>query len=293
MEYAEGVNLPFNFECIRDGFAFVYPGDEPPPGPGFWIVLQGGMMVVREEADSLRLHHGDLPEWGEAAGTPICVGTWQGEPLRAVLLRKGVEPPPGYVAEPFNATLQRLPDDIMTLGGLASQVAAWERKSARCSVCGGETAAISGTWGKRCEGCGIDHFPPIHPCIIVLVRKGDRFLLGRKREWPPGRYSLVAGFVDFGESLEECVRREVREETGVEVTEIRYVGSQSWPFPSQLMAGFVAEWRSGEIDVSGDELEDARWFSREELPSALPPRRSIARWIIDRYALPGSTEGEG
>jgi NAD+ diphosphatase len=119
----------------------------------------------------------------------------------------------------------------------------------------------------------------------VLVRRNDEFLLVRKAVWPEGRYGLVAGFVDFGESLEECVVREVREETGLEVTNIRYVGSQNWPFPSQLMAGFVADYAGGEVCVGEDELEDARWFCIGNLPATLPGKRSIARWIIDRYAL--------
>ena len=104
----------------------------------------------------------------------------------------------------------------------------------------------------------------------------------RKAEWIPGRYSLVAGFLDFGESLEECAIREVREETGIEINNVRYVGSQNWPFPAQLMAGFVADYVAGDIQVDLNELEDARWFTCDALP-LLPGRRSIARWIIDNF----------
>jgi NAD+ diphosphatase len=107
-------------------------------------------------------------------------------------------------------------------------------------------------------------------------------LLTRKAVWPPGRYSLVAGFLDFGECLEEAVVREVLEETGVLVNNVRYVGSQSWPFPSQLMAGFTAEYVSGEVVVEEKELEDARWFPLTALP-ALPPKRSIARYLLDNF----------
>jgi NAD+ diphosphatase len=117
------------------------------------------------------------------------------------------------------------------------------------------------------------------------VKRGNEFLLTRKSVWPAGRYSLVAGFLDFGESLEECVQREVKEETGIEVRNIRYVGSQNWPFPSQLMAGFIAEYAGGEIAVDHEELEDARWFCVNAMPASLPAERSIARWIIDSYVL--------
>jgi len=118
-----------------------------------------------------------------------------------------------------------------------------------------------------------------------LVRRGDQFLLVRKKEWATGRYGLVAGFLDMSESLEECAAREVLEETGIRVKNVRYVGSQCWPFPSQLMAGFVAEYEGGEVTVDTKELEDARWFSRDALPDGLPPHRSIARWIIEKYML--------
>jgi NAD+ diphosphatase len=147
---------------------------------------------------------------------------------------------------------------------------------------------MASAWGKRCTGCAAEHFPHIHPCAIVLVRKGNELLLTRKAEWPAGRYSLVAGFLDFGESLEECAIREVREETGIMIENVRYVGSQNWPFPAQLMAGFVADCAGGEITVDTNELEDARWFHLDALP-LLPPKRSIARWIIDNFKTPGSS----
>ena len=123
----------------------------------------------------------------------------------------------------------------------------------------------------------------MHPAVIVVVRDGDRVLLARKAIWAPGRYALVAGFVDNGESFEGTVAREVKEEVGVDVTDIRYVGSQNWPFPSQLMVGFVATYADGEIKVDAEELEDARWFPCSNLPS-LPSRHSISRYIIDHYA---------
>jgi NAD+ diphosphatase len=142
---------------------------------------------------------------------------------------------------------------------------------------------MPGEWGKRCVRCAYEHYPHLHPCVIVLVRDGGRVLLTRKREWAPGRYSLVAGFVDNGESLEGAVRREVREEVGVEVDGIRYRGSQNWPFPSQLMVGFTAEYAGGEVRPDTNELEDARWFPLDALPN-LPSRLSIARFIIEHYA---------
>jgi len=117
------------------------------------------------------------------------------------------------------------------------------------------------------------------------VKRGEEFLLVRKAAWPQGRYSLIAGFLDMGESLEECVHREVQEEAGIRVENLRYLGSQNWPFPSQLMAGFVADYAGGEIRADESEIEDVQWFCAGRMPALLPSRRSIARYIIDTWAL--------
>jgi NAD+ diphosphatase len=119
--------------------------------------------------------------------------------------------------------------------------------------------------------------------VIVLIRKGERFLLVRNAAWPEGRFSLVAGFLDFGESLEECVRREVREEAGVEISNVRYVGSQAWPFPSQLMVGFTADHAGGEPQADGVEVAETAWFTSETLPYSTGNIRSISRWIMQHY----------
>lgn len=285
MHYPHAVDLPFNAAVLAGGFTPATP-DLPDGGePGPWAVLRGGALVVEERADGFTLPEGERPAWLPADRDALLIGRWQGRPLRAARIAADAELPPSVVAEPFNATADRLDDTTLTLGGMAQQILHWERQSRFCSRCGGPVEHLPGTWGKRCPSCRVEHFPHIHPCAIVLVRRGEEFLLARKPEWAPGRYGLVAGFLDFGESLEECARREVREETGVEITNIRYVGSQTWPFPSQLMAGFVADWAGGEIRVDPAELEDARWFCAADMPASLPPRRSIARWIIDTFAL--------
>ncbi|ACM20287.1 NADH pyrophosphatase [Geotalea daltonii FRC-32] len=284
MKYPSAVNLPFNGEIIKDRFTLARPGEGRGDGPGYWIIIQGNAMVVKEEQGAISLHEGTLPSWLEAKSEPLCFGYWQNSPIYGVVVGKNQILPAPYVAEPFNAAEDdRLDDSFLTLGGLALQTLHWERNSAVCSRCGGSLQRIENTWGKRCQSCAYEHFPHISPCVIVLVKRGDQFLLGRKSVWPEGRYSLIAGFLDFGESLEECVHREVMEEAGVEVENLHYVGSQNWPFPSQLMAGFVADYAGGEINIDGEELEDVRWFSRDAMPPSLPAKRSIARWIIDSY----------
>jgi len=135
---------------------------------------------------------------------------------------------------------------------------------------------------KRCPKCGLLHFPRLAPAIIVLVERGDKLLMARSRHFASGMYSVLAGFVEPGESLEEAVIREVKEEVGISIKDIQYFGSQSWPFPHSLMIGFTATYEGGEISMDDTEIEDAGWFSIDKLPP-LPGKISIARKLIDWF----------
>jgi NAD+ diphosphatase len=173
-------------------------------------------------------------------------------------------------------------------GGLAAHAAAlvnWHRRHRHCSQCGAPTAVADGGIVRRCPSCGAEHHPRTDPVVIMLVTDGDRrVLLGRQPSWPAGRYSALAGFVEPGESLEEAVAREVREEAGVEVGTPEYVASQPWPFPSSLMLGFTAPWTAGEPRRVDEELEDVRWFTRAEIAAIdLPPRFAIASRLIEGW----------
>ncbi|KAB0672392.1 NAD(+) diphosphatase [Oryzomonas sagensis] len=287
MMFPEQIHLPFNFAIIKEHFQPCYPALHEPAEEGYWAIMQGNSILVARDKNGLSLPQGGLPGWLRPKAPPIFIGHWHGKPLRAFVVAGDLPLQAPFEAEAFNAAEQRLDMATLSVGGLAKQVLHWDRQSRHCSRCGAPTEPMTGNWGKRCTGCGTEHFPHIHPCAIVLVRRGDHLLLTRKAEWPAGRYSLVAGFVDFGESLEECAIREVREETSIGIENVRYVGSQNWPFPAQLMAGFVADWACGEITVDTSELEDARWFPLNALPS-LPPKRSIARWILDNFKTPTS-----
>jgi len=173
----------------------------------------------------------------------------------------------------------------------ARAVTTWSARNRFCGRCGAPTRPVEGGHVRRCEtaACETDHFPRTDPAIIVLVADGDRCLLGRKDIWPEGVYSTLAGFVEPGESLTEAVVREVREESGIEVGEVRYRSSQPWPFPSSLMLGFHAVRMGGTLEVDGRELEDARWFHRDELARRdenglrLPGKVSIARRLIEEW----------
>jgi NAD+ diphosphatase len=281
------VYLPFNRECLGDVFVPAKHGTKPPTPQGHWLVLQDQSLIVPSGGEELRLPSGEPPAGFDAAlERPLWLGTFRGTPCWVASLPKEAAIPDGFRREtlvPMQGT--RLPDDLLSLGGMAMQALHWESTSGHCPRCGDPTERIEGEWGKKCPRCRYEHYPHLHPAVIILVRDGDRCLLARKAGWAPGRYALVAGFVDNGESLESAVHREVKEEVGVDVKDLRYVGSQNWPFPSQLMVGFVAGYAGGEVRIDHEELEDARWFPCGELPAG-PSRHSIARFILDNYARP-------
>lgn len=170
-------------------------------------------------------------------------------------------------------------------------IANWHSTHGRCARCGHATDIAQAGHVRRCPECGATHFPRTDPAVIMLVTDGDeRALLGRQAVWPEGRFSTLAGFVEPGESLEDAVRREIHEESGIDVGTVTYAGSQPWPFPSSLMLGFFAEAASFDIAVDGVELEDARWFTREQVTEmtareqiALPTSISISRYLIDTW----------
>jgi NAD+ diphosphatase len=180
----------------------------------------------------------------------------------------------------------------------AQALAEWHRVHRFCARCGGGLVMRGGGYVLHCQSCDREHFPRTDPAVIMLVTDGDAALLGRQPSWAHGRFSTLAGFVDPGESLEHAVVREVMEEAGVQVTDVTYFGNQPWPFPSSLMVGFFARAVTTEIHVDGEELEAARWFTRDEMRSQaeagtllLPSPISISRSLIEAWygsALPGS-----
>jgi NAD+ diphosphatase len=162
----------------------------------------------------------------------------------------------------------------------------WHRRHRFCANCGAPSEAREAGHVRVCPACGAQHHPRTDPVVIMLVTDGDRALLGRQAQWPAGRYSALAGFVEPGESLEEAVAREVREEAGVRVDDVRYRSSQPWPFPTSLMLGFSARWAGGEPVVRDGELEDVGWFTRQAIVDGdvqLPPPTAIARRLIDEW----------
>jgi NAD+ diphosphatase len=175
-----------------------------------------------------------------------------------------------------------LDDPIASLAARAVHVMEWDKKTQFCGVCGTRTVQRAHERSKECPECGLLMFPKISPAIIVLIEKDDKILMARSPHFPEGLYGLIAGFVEPGESIEEAVVREVYEEVGIFIKDIEYFGSQPWPYPDSLMIGFTAKYSHGEICVDNVEIEDAGWFTKDELPS-VPGTDSISGQLVQVF----------
>lgn len=209
------------------------------------------------------------------------IGYFDGDPVYLLEAQQPVEVP-GCAWQSLRQFMLQGDADTFKLLGYAAQIGTWARQHRFCGSCGGPMQQIAGERAMHCPRCESHHYPRLSPSMIVLVSRGDEILLARSPRFVPGVYSTLAGFVEAGESVEQCVAREVREEVGIEVTNLQYLGSQGWPFPHSLMLGFHAEYAAGEIVMQAEEIEDAQWFSVHRLPP-LPAPRSIARYLIDLY----------
>lgn len=189
------------------------------------------------------------------------------------------ESPSGWLGVPLRAAMLQFSGPLLALASRAAQVLEWDRAHRYCGVCGTPTEHLPGERARRCPACSHAVYPRINPAMMALVWRPGEVLLARSPHYAPGVYSALAGFVEAGESIEECLHREVAEEVGVQVSELAYYGSQSWPFPHSLMIAYTARWQRGEIVPEAGEIEDARWFPFDALPK-IPPRFSISGHLI-------------
>src|SRR5437867_5235810 len=189
------VYLPFNRDSLRDAFRPAKSATAPPAPRGHWLIVQDQSLVVIRDGDALRLPQGEAPVGlDDVRDRALWLGTYHGTPCWVASLPRDAALPSGFQRETLVPMLgTRLPDDLLSLGGMAMQALHWEATSGHCPRCGERTERIAGEWGKRCPRCRYEHYPHLHPAVITLVRDGDRVLLARKADWVPGRYSLVAG----------------------------------------------------------------------------------------------------
>jgi len=220
---------------------------------------------------------------------PVFLGLEDGAP-RFSILPDGKAP---IDARAHFALLSMLDPAQAPIFAAALSLANWHRRHGFCSVCGAQTSPNRGGWSRECGACGNEHYPRVDPVVIMLAEHDGKLLLGRSHHYPPGRYSALAGFVEPGETIEAAVAREIKEEAGIEVADVRYLASQPWPFPSSLMIGAHSRALSDSLVVDRNELDDARWFTGHEVASALaddgdapfqaPPRWAIARTLLEAW----------
>ncbi|MFH1603538.1 MAG: NAD(+) diphosphatase, partial [Pseudomonadota bacterium] len=249
-----------------------------PDAQSLCFVFQQTLLLVTDSPPG-------LPQYGELArlGTALrrmYLGTLGERPCYAFELAADTEAPPGTRWQGLRALYGRLDDSHFALAGRALQLIDWDRTHQFCGRCGTPTQHSGSERAKECPDCGLVAYPRIAPAIMCLVRRGREILLARSPRFLPGVYSALAGFVEPGESLEQCIAREVLEETGITIADPRYFASQPWPFPHSLMIAFVADYAGGAITPAPGEIEDAQWFALDALPK-LPAEISIARRLID------------
>jgi NAD+ diphosphatase len=274
------------------------------PGPGHWFVFRGDQLLVEmgppdpRPSDDPRVRSraawANLPgkgalqknhNWlGSSAIRTLYLGRLAGVDCWAAELPKdAAAPAAGMSWEGLRTLFSVLDDAHFALAGRALQLVDWDRTHQFCGRCGTPTEAKRDERSRVCPACKLAAYPRVAPAIMALVKKEKQMLLGRSPHFPPGMYSALAGFVEPGESLEQCVAREVGEEVGVRISNIRYFASQPWPFPHSLMIAFVCDWTSGELRPQPEEIEAANWFDVLQLPK-LPSKISIARRLIDAVA---------
>ena len=265
------------------------------PGEGHWFVFRGAELLVemgplQRPSDDLRVRA--RPSWarvplqknhnwlGCEALRCLYLGVLNGKQCWAAEAPADAPAPAGMAWQGVRALFSVLDDAHFALARRALQLIEWDRTHQFCGRCGARTEASREERVRICPACKLAAYPRVAPAVMALVKREKQILLARGRHFPPGMYSALAGFVEPGESLEQCLAREVAEEVGVQISNTRYFASQSWPFPHSLMIAFVCDWVSGDIKPQDAEIEEANWFEVLQLPK-LPSKISIARRLID------------
>lgn len=264
------------------------PAIHPDPdfsGSAYWLIFHSGKLLVAENGGLAAIPL--APSLEELSLTPIrtlYLGTFEDIPCFAAEVSAETAEPEGMAFRPLRPLYELLEEDLFHLAGRGLQLLAWDETHQFCGKCGTGTVLSPTEHSRSCPACGQVSYPRIAPAVITAILKDNKLLLAHSPHFVNNMYGLIAGFVEPGETLEDCVQRETMEEVGIRVKNITYFGSQQWPFPHSLMVGFVAEYESGEITVDGEELDHADWFELDQLP-VIPPHVSIARKIIDWVVL--------
>ena len=252
-------------------------------GPGYWFVFCSNRLLVRTDDNSLSIPLISDPEkLNLSLISTEYLGTLEGRPCYSAETAPDTEAPQGTTFQDLRSLYGAVDEDIYLLAGRALQIVAWDQTHQYCGRCGHKTIDLKDERARKCPACGFMSFPRLSPAVITAVLKDNQILLTRYASFRGHMHTIIAGFVEPGETLEECLRREVMEEAGIKVKNIKYFSSQPWPFPNSLMIGFTAEYESGEIIVDGKEIAEAGWYDAAHIPE-VPGKLSIAREIIDWF----------
>jgi len=246
--------------------------------PAFWIFRYTNKILTVDSASLATIFpFGEIPDSLHLAKV-LPVGDWQGSPCYTAEV--DVLPCASLKPVPLRRLYGVAGPEAYALAGRAVQLLNWQATHRYCGKCGGRTLRKKDQFAMECPACELLFYPRISPAVMILVLRGKEVLLARSPHFTPGVFSALAGFVEPGETLEQCARREVREEVGIEIRNIRYFRSQPWPFPNSLMVAFTAEYVDGELTPDGVEIEEAHWFSPAALPT-LPEPMTLSRQLID------------
>lgn len=252
--------------------------------PALWFLFHDDKLLIKNRGG----HHpipqsSDLEALGLVPMQQQYIGSLDGRPCYAGEVPSTESISGAFAFQGIRSLFGRFEETLLGIAGLANQLVLWNQNHRYCGKCGHPTETKADERAKYCPGCGLLNYPRLSPAVIVAVLKDNQILLARSQRLPARFYSVLAGFVEPGETLEQCVKREIREEVGIMVSNIRYFGSQPWPYPDSLMIAFTAQYAGGTITIDGSEILDAGWFSAGNLPS-IPPKISIARQLIDWFS---------
>lgn len=249
----------------------------------FQFLFQQSNLLVKKLEKAYTIPIGeDLSHLEYKIEDKLYIGSLDGHSCYTVRYPEGEALPEGLEFLGLRQLYEQIDNSMLQAAFRAVQILAWDETHRFCGVCGEATIKKDDEHAKVCPKCGQIFYPRISPAVIVAITKGDKLLLAKNKNFVQGHYSVLAGFVEAGETLEECVKREIKEEVNIEVKNIKYFGSQSWPFPNSFMVGFTAEHKSGEIQIDENEIADAKWFSVGEMPN-IPGKLSISRRLIDWF----------
>jgi NAD+ diphosphatase len=261
--------------------AFKYPSNVSPRD--LWFVFQRDRLLIRKKDDRYRIPcTDDLSRINLSPTRNQFLGELDSRACIAAEFPPAARVTDGFDLIGLREVFNRLDEELIWIAGQANQLVDWSRSHQFCGHCGHPMKDKPEERAKICPACDLVNYPRLSPAVIVAVVKGSQLLLASNKRFKSGFYSVLAGFVEPGETLEECVAREIREEVGISVKNIRYFGSQPWPFPNSLMVAFSADHAGGEITADQSEIVDAGWFTADNLPS-IPPKFTIARQLIDWF----------